>query len=95
MHGTHAHVHMPRGPEAGRRLKIVLVLASAFVAVEVVAGLLSDSLALLADAGHTFTDIGAIALSLVAMRLALRPASPEKTFGYVRMEILAALVNGT
>ncbi|MFW5904742.1 MAG: cation diffusion facilitator family transporter, partial [bacterium] len=57
-------------------------------------GILSGSLALLADAGHMFTDVGAVGLSLVAMRWASRPPSPEKTYGYVRLEILAALVNG-
>jgi cobalt-zinc-cadmium efflux system protein len=62
--------------------------------VEVVGGVLSNSLALLADSGHMLADVGALALSLVAMRLAQRPPSPERTFGYVRMEILAALVNG-
>lgn len=61
---------------------------------EIVGGILSGSLALLADAGHMFTDAGALALSLLAMRLAQRPPTPAKTFGYVRMEILAALVNG-
>ena len=61
---------------------------------EVVGGILSNSLALLADAGHMFTDVGALGLALVAMRLAQRPPSPTKTYGYVRLEILAALVNG-
>lgn len=61
---------------------------------EVVGGLLSGSLALLADAGHMFTDAGALALSLLAMRMAQRPPTPDKTYGYVRLEILAALVNG-
>jgi cobalt-zinc-cadmium efflux system protein len=65
-----------------------------FMVAEVVGGVLSNSLALLADAGHMFTDVGALALSLVAMRLAQRPPSPTKTYGYVRLEILAALVNG-
>jgi len=72
----------------------VLVVTSAFMVAEVVGGLLAGSLALLADAGHMFTDAGSLALSLLAMRMAQRPPSPEKTFGYVRMEILAALVNG-
>jgi cobalt-zinc-cadmium efflux system protein len=61
---------------------------------EVAGGLLANSLALLADAGHMFTDVAAIALSLFAMRMARRPPSLEKTYGYVRLEILAALVNG-
>ena len=62
--------------------------------LEVVGGLLADSLALLADAGHMLTDGLALALSLVAIRLARRPASPEHTFGFVRLEVLAALING-
>jgi cobalt-zinc-cadmium efflux system protein len=61
---------------------------------EVVGGVLSNSLALLADAGHMFTDVAALALSLFAIHIARRAPSPEKTYGYVRMEILAALVNG-
>ena len=61
---------------------------------EVVGGLVSGSLALLADAGHMLTDAGSLGLSLFAMRMAKRPANPEKTYGYVRLEILAALVNG-
>lgn len=77
-----------------RRLKIVIGITGAFMVAEIVGGIVSGSLALLADAGHMFTDVGALALSLVAMRLAQRPPSPEKTYGYVRLEILAALVNG-
>jgi cobalt-zinc-cadmium efflux system protein len=61
---------------------------------EVVGGVLSNSLALLADAGHMFTDVAALALSIVAIRLAKRPPTTRRTFGYVRLEILAALVNG-
>ncbi len=84
---------LDRGPQS-RRLWIVLVLTATFMVVEVVGGILSNSLALLADSGHMFADVGALALSLVAMRLMRRPPSPERTFGYVRMEILAALANG-
>lgn len=61
---------------------------------EVVGGLLSGSLALLADAGHMFSDAGALALSLVAIRLARRPPTARRTYGYARFEILAAWVNG-
>lgn len=75
-------------------MRWVLVLTGAFLLAEVVGGVLSNSLALLADAGHMFTDVGALALSLLAMRWAERPPSPERTYGYVRLEILAALVNG-
>ncbi len=105
-HG-HAHAHtlgqgrgqghsggaLERAPQS-KRLWMVLAITSVFMLAEVVGGILSNSLALLADSGHMLADVGALALSLVAMRLALRPPSPERTFGYVRMEILAALVNG-
>jgi cobalt-zinc-cadmium efflux system protein len=75
-------------------MRWVLGITAAFMVAEVVGGVLANSLALLADAGHMFTDVGALALSLVAMRLAQRPPSPTKTYGYVRLEILAALING-
>jgi cobalt-zinc-cadmium efflux system protein len=75
-------------------MRWVLWITAGFMVAEVVGGVLSNSLALLADAGHMFTDVGALALSLVAMRLAQRPPSPTKTYGYVRLEILAALING-
>ena len=84
---------LDRRPES-KRLWIVLGLTAVFMVVEVVGGVLSNSLALLADSGHMLADVGALALSLIAMRLALRPPSAEHTFGYVRLEILAALVNG-
>ncbi len=89
----HDHGIVSRDAESGR-LKWVLGITTAFIFAEVVGGVLSGSLALLADAGHMFTDAGALALSLFAMRIALRPPSETKTFGYVRIEILAALVNG-
>jgi len=77
-----------------RRMRWVLGLTAGFMVAEVVGGIVANSLALLADAGHMFTDVGALALSLVAMRLAQKPPSPTKTYGYVRLEILAALING-
>ncbi|MFH1765053.1 MAG: cation diffusion facilitator family transporter [Gemmatimonadota bacterium] len=93
---VHDHFHgTPRDRKAQRgRMRWVLWITAGFMVAEVVGGVLSNSLALLADAGHMFTDVGAIALSLVAMRLAQRPPSPKKTYGYVRLEILAALING-
>ena len=84
---------LDRGPQS-KRLWIVLGLTATFMVAEVVGGVLSNSLALLADSGHMLADVGALALSLMAMRLARRPPSPERTFGYVRTEILAALING-
>ncbi len=92
-HGHGAAGMMVRETET-RRLVLVIGITGVFMVAEVVGGILADSLALLADAGHMFTDVGALALSLVAMRFAQRPPSPEKTYGYVRLEILAALVNG-
>lgn len=93
--GDHHHPHPVLERQAGGgRLRWVLIITGLFMVAEVVGGLVSGSLALLADAGHMFTDVGALALSLVAMRLAQRPPSGRKTYGYVRLEILAALVNG-
>ena len=73
---------------------MTLALVAAYLVAEVVGGLWTGSLALLADAGHMFSDVGALALSLFAIWLAQRPASVERTFGYHRVEILAALANG-
>lgn len=94
-HRDHRHGSrlVGRGVEAGR-LKWVLALTAAFMVAEVVGGLVAGSLALLADAGHMLTDVGALGLSLFAMHMAQRPANTEKTYGYVRLEILAALMNG-
>jgi cobalt-zinc-cadmium efflux system protein len=78
----------------GRPLKITLVLVLVIMAAEVVGGLLSNSLALLSDAGHMLTDALALVLSLFAIMLARRPANPKRTFGYYRVEILAAFANG-
>jgi cobalt-zinc-cadmium efflux system protein len=78
----------------GRRLGIALALILAFMAVEVVVGILASSLALLSDAAHMLTDAGAIALALVAARLAGRPARGGYTFGLKRAEILSAQING-
>jgi cobalt-zinc-cadmium efflux system protein len=77
-----------------RRLGLALVLAAAYMFTEVVGGLISGSLALLADAGHMFSDVVALSMSLIAIRIAQRPATPSRTYGYLRTEILAALANG-
>ena len=77
-----------------RRMACALGLASAYMIVEIAGGLLSRSLALLADAGHMATDVAALGLALWAMRLAGKPATPRRTYGYYRAEILAALANG-
>ena len=88
------HPHRPEGPSGTRELRLALLITASFMLVELVAGLLSGSLALLADAGHMFTDASALALSLFAAWIATKPATPGKSFGYYRTEILAALVNG-
>jgi cobalt-zinc-cadmium efflux system protein len=94
-HGhDHAHSHAP-APDADRRwLSVALALILAFMVVEVVAGFLADSLALLSDAAHMLTDAGSIGLALVAARLAARPPGGRFTFGLGRAEILSAQVNG-
>jgi cobalt-zinc-cadmium efflux system protein len=90
----HFHGSLADRKDQRRKMKWVLGMTAGFLLAEVVGGILSNSLALLADAGHMFTDVGALGLSLLAMRLAQRPPSPRKTYGYVRLEILAALING-
>jgi cobalt-zinc-cadmium efflux system protein len=77
-----------------RGLKWVLALTTVFMFVEAVGGWVAGSLALLADAGHMLTDVGALTLSLLSAWIAQRPADDSKTYGYLRWEILAALVNG-
>ena len=90
--GNHDHSHDFR--DASRRsLLIALALITSYMIAEVIGGLFSGSLALLADAGHMLTDAAAIAMALIAMWIAQRPASIERTFGYHRAEILAALAN--
>jgi cobalt-zinc-cadmium efflux system protein len=76
------------------RLSWVLGLTAVFMVVEAIGGWVSGSLALLADAGHMLTDAGALGLSLLSAWIALRPANANKTYGYQRWEILAALING-
>ena len=77
-----------------RRVIIALVLTGTFMIVEVIGGLLSGSLALLADAGHMLTDTMALALAAVAFKVSKRPADTRLTYGYQRFQILAAFVNG-
>jgi cobalt-zinc-cadmium efflux system protein len=92
-HG-HGHAH-GIAPDADRGpLLAAFGLIVAFMLVEVVAGIASGSLALLSDAAHMLTDAGALALALVAMRLAQRPARGAMTFGFRRAEILSAQING-
>ncbi|HET7322356.1 MAG TPA: cation diffusion facilitator family transporter [Longimicrobiaceae bacterium] len=94
-HGhAHGHGHSHAGAGNARRLGIVLVLVLLYMAAEVVGGLLTNSLALLADAGHMLSDAGALALSLFAVWISRKPATPSHTYGFYRTEILAALANG-
>jgi cobalt-zinc-cadmium efflux system protein len=91
-HAGHSHAV---GPDADRRyLRLALVLLSAFLVVEVALGIKAQSLALLSDAGHMLTDVAALVLALVAMRVAARPATGRYTFGFKRIEILSAQANG-
>ncbi|MEO5510105.1 MAG: cation diffusion facilitator family transporter [Longimicrobiales bacterium] len=90
-HAGHSHDHRELGR---RRLATVLVITAAFMVVELVGGLLSNSLALVADAGHMLSDVAAIALSIFALWFSRRPATQQKSYGYHRFEILAAFVNG-
>jgi cobalt-zinc-cadmium efflux system protein len=101
---THDHEHddapdtgeavdRPPGRVDRRPLVIALAITAIFLVVEVVGAVVTNSLALLADAAHMLTDVAAIGLALFAMWLADRPTRPERTFGHLRAEILAALVN--
>lgn len=100
MSGHHGHHHGGpggSGPDraANRRaLELTLALTVTFTVVEAVGGVLTGSLALLADAGHMLSDDLSLALALGAIWLASRPATPQRSFGYQRAEILAALING-
>ncbi len=93
-HHGHAHDHAAELREASRKsLIIALVLIGGFMVAEIIGGILSGSLALLADAGHMATDAASIALALLAVWIAARPESIERTFGYQRTEVLAAAFN--
>ena len=91
-HGHHDHAHDLRGASR-RSLFIALTLITTYMFAEVVGGILSGSLALIADAGHMLTDAAAIMMALIAMWIADKAASAERTFGYQRTEVLAALIN--
>ncbi|MCM0638812.1 cation diffusion facilitator family transporter [Cellulomonas wangsupingiae] len=90
----HAHAHGTATGQHRGRLVLVLALTLGVVGVQVVGGLVSGSLALLADAGHMLTDATGVAVALVASTLAARPATKARTYGLQRAEILAALANG-
>jgi cobalt-zinc-cadmium efflux system protein len=105
MSHAHSHSHRTLGragadptaerrEENRRRMKIALAINLAMLAAAAVGGVLTGSLALLADAGHVLSDVGAILLALFAAALAARSGGPRRTFGYQRTEVIAALVNG-
>jgi cobalt-zinc-cadmium efflux system protein len=87
----HSHAAQPGQNE--RPLWIALILTTAFLIAEIVGGILTNSLALISDAAHMFTDSAALAVSLAAIRIGKRPADSQRTFGYYRFEILAAAFN--
>jgi cobalt-zinc-cadmium efflux system protein len=92
---SHAHDHAHRhSPGKERRLGIVALLTGGFMVAEAIGGVLSGSLALLADAGHMLTDFASLALAWFAARIARRPADWRRTYGFDRFSVLAAFVNG-
>ncbi|HVF56590.1 MAG TPA: cation diffusion facilitator family transporter [Pyrinomonadaceae bacterium] len=92
-HAHDGHTH-GRASRSRRRLLTVLSLTAVYMLAEAIGGWWTGSLALLADAGHMLTDVAALALAFTAVWFGARPATPNKTFGYHRLEILAAFVNG-
>jgi len=92
-HAGHAHAPATAAAQSWRRLAVTLALTGVVMLVELVGGVWTGSLALLADAAHMLTDAGALGLALFAIWIAHRPPTPAKTYGYYRAEILAALVN--
>lgn len=93
MGSGHAHGGQSAAGKNKKNLAIVFGLTFSYLIAEVIGGLWFNSLALLADAGHMLTDVVGLALALFAIWFAERKATPEKTFGYFRIEILAATVN--
>ena len=92
MSHEHEHSHSHSGNK--KVLRVSFIVIAVFMVVEIVGGLLTNSLALLSDAGHMFSDAAALGLSLLAFHFGERPGSRSNTFGYKRFEILAALLNG-
>ena len=94
---AHDHSHAPAaaGPSSERRLWAALALTTSFLLIEVVASFLTGSLALLSDAGHMATDAMGLGVALLAIKVGKRPADAKRTFGYRRLEILAAALNAS
>jgi cobalt-zinc-cadmium efflux system protein len=93
-HHDHHHHAPPRDAAAARAIGIAALLTGGFMLVEVAGGLISGSLALIADAGHMLTDFAALAMAWLAFRVARRPADARRTYGFDRLSVLAAFVNG-
>jgi len=91
-HGAHAIPAIPGGRYRG--LRLAALITAGILVVEVIGGLVANSLALLSDAGHVLTDLAALLLSLLAFRIGARPATSRRTYGFRRVEILSALING-
>jgi cobalt-zinc-cadmium efflux system protein len=91
---AHCTYRAPLNVETRRRLTLALTITAIVMLVELVGGWLAGSLALLADAAHMLADVAALGLALIAAWIAQRPATPQRSFGFLRIEILAALVNG-
>lgn len=94
-HQGHDHSHAAVTEGNAKKLTIALILTTTFLVIEFIAGILTQSLALLSDAAHMFTDAAALAIALAAIQIAKRPADNKRTFGYQRFEILAALFNAS
>ncbi|MGY8997314.1 MAG: cation diffusion facilitator family transporter, partial [Alphaproteobacteria bacterium] len=94
-HDHAGHNHHPKATtDNERRVLIVLALTGSYMVVEVIGGVISGSLALIADAGHMLTDTAALGLSWFAFRMARRPADKRRSYGYHRLQVVAAFVNG-
>jgi cobalt-zinc-cadmium efflux system protein len=91
---AHCTYRAPINVETRRRLTLALVITAVVMVVELAGGWLSGSLALLADAAHMLADVAALGLALIAAWIAQRPATAERSFGFLRLEVLAALING-
>lgn len=94
-HHGHDHSHAVVTEENAKKLTFALILTTIFLVIEVIAGFITQSLALLSDAAHMFTDAAALAIALVAIKVGKLPADDRRTFGYQRFEILAALFNAS
>jgi cobalt-zinc-cadmium efflux system protein len=94
-HDHHKHAHEERGVESGLRgrLLLAMLVTAVYMAAEIVGGLLTNSLALLADAGHMASDVGGLVIAVIAAQLVSRPATSGRTYGFRRAEIMAALIN--